>query len=58
MIKDYLDSLIKFFFNIKNSYRKFYQNSKTSWPNKDLKDVKIISQKILFVYSKKNIITC
>jgi hypothetical protein len=34
---------------------KFYQNSKTSWPNKDLKDVKIISQKILFVYSKKNI---
>ena len=27
MIKDYLDSLIKFFFNIKNSYRKFYQNS-------------------------------
>ena len=27
MIKDYLGSLIKFFFNIKNSYRKFYQNS-------------------------------
>ena len=27
MIKDYLGSLIKFFFKIKNSYRKFYQNS-------------------------------
>ena len=27
MIKDYLGSLIKVFFNIKNSYKKFYQNS-------------------------------